>query len=349
MAFIAELSATDDLSATAQQVEGGFQLNSAIMPNVPFGLKDSGNGFMNVSRYGNSARMGLQHVVQFNNPKRQWWRKFDTGFTPSTFTDWKMVGYDSRVADTYLPLLGDSNVAFDHMTIPIQDATGAVVLNCGVPGAMLTSPASPATIDALSPCRIADAIVANANGDAHAWDNLDAAATAYVSTYDVRPAIANLKLVDFTKVVALPVFITDNDFGNARPLGNPEVIPSTPTDDTVAGATYYFIKKVCSRFPDLRPVFFTPGYRSRIAGAPDSADCDYVTNAIGLLLNDDYGRVVARACELSHVAHFDLRKISGINKYNVDSQKSDGLHLTDAVHGGPQVGAAAGRAICSIC
>ena len=272
---------------------------------------------------GRFAHQEISAVIYNPGAYRGWMRGLD-GLYPGT----QAGKWTATASGGAGPLLGKSVVccgdsvtegSWDYKYPPVlASRTGATVINGGFGGCRMaahTGFAISPLYDPMSMYRISERIK---NGD---WSVLTAAAQALFDAEgdDNRPQAAALAAVNWSNVDFLTIAYGTNDFGAAVPIGT----DSDNTGATFKGAINYTLANILSTYPNIRPVFVTPLWRSRVVTPGD--DSNVTPNASDLYLRDYVDAIKSRAAAWQ-VPVIDLHATSGINIANWATMMPDGLH-----------------------
>lgn len=222
---------------------------------------------------------------------------------------------------------GDSitgNYGFgDNIPYQIEKLTGAKTFNCGFGGCRMELIENDAQhTNPFSMCGIVDALEADKNGDADAWDEQDAYAESISKMVFLRLQI--LKSIDFSTVDVVTIAYGTNEGGY-------------PQDDeqdhenkyTYGGATRYAVNKLLSLYPKLRIILLTPIYRYYTSEGKDSDTHTHPT--YGGKLTDNVETLISVGKELK-IPVVDLYYTLGINITNYTSYFGDDDETPDGTH-----------------
>ena len=199
----------------------------------------------------------------------------------------------------------------------IEAATGATVVNGGFGGCTMaqnpfTSGDGPAR-NAMSAYKLAEAVL---NND---WSAVIAGAQA---TDSPAVRIANAQALSATNWAAvdyLAIMFGTNDFIGNVPLG----LASDTTGATFRGAINRTIIDVLTARPQIKMVFFTPLWRSRVLVNGD--DSNITPNSGGIFLRE-YCDAIKERAKAFQIPVVDLHDASGANIINWTTIMPDGLH-----------------------
>lgn len=225
---------------------------------------------------------------------------------------------------------GDSitgNYGFgDNYPSRIEEFTGAKTYNCGFGGCrmeLVPSDSDVAYTNPFSMCGIVDALEADKNGDATAWDDMDNNALTLSKAVYFRLQI--LKSIDWSNVDIVTIAYGTNEGGYPQDDENNKY-----NKQTYAGATRYCIEKLLTLYPKLRIVLLTPIYRYHREAQQDS---DTWTHPIyGGKLTDNVETLIDVGREYK-IPVIDMYYTLGINIVNFTSyfgdedEQSDGTHI----------------------
>jgi lysophospholipase L1-like esterase len=230
-----------------------------------------------------------------------------------TTDDIKQVSLDKPLAGDTIVQFGDSILGNkaepnDISTI-VKQITGATVYNCGFGGCRMAYGKYPRPWEAFSMIGLAEAIV---SGDWSAQDTAIAdTSQGYPSYFGSR--LDSIKTIDFTKVDYITIRYGTNDWNADVFLDN--------TDDkydtqTYGGSLRRSLEIILEKYPQIRILVQTPGYRFYLDGNEDFLeDSDTKTNTHNLLLTQYVELCKSISRDYKLVCQDDYYQL-GFNKFN---------------------------------
>ena len=140
---------------------------------------------------------------------------------------------------------------------------------------------------------------------------------------DYRTASNALNEVHWDEVDIITVFFAGNDFWSMAPIGKDTDITGT----TFKGAINKVIKLISETLPNVRIIFITPLFRSRVGTTAGENSDEFPNNAGKYFI--EYVNAIVETTKRNHVPSINLHDLSGINKYNADNFLIDGKHPND--------------------
>ena len=142
----------------------------------------------------------------------------------------------------------------------IAKKTGAVVYNCGFGGTRMGSGQEIDRWQAFSMFRLADEIVKEATDDTK-WNIQDNAISN--TSWSDKPAyfensLERLKGIDFSKVDIITIAYGTNDYTGGNAIDD---VTNSYNTDTFAGALRHSLKKIMTKYPNVKILLCTPTYR----------------------------------------------------------------------------------------
>ncbi|MBO6326268.1 SGNH/GDSL hydrolase family protein [Enterococcus gallinarum] len=208
--------------------------------------------------------------------------------------------------------------------------TGATVYNCGFGGCRMASGQEIDKWQAFSMFRLADEIVKEATDDTK-WNIQDNAISN--TSWSDKPAyfensLERLKGIDFSTVDILTIAYGTNDYTGGNAIDDVSNFYNT---DTFAGALRHSLKKIMTKYPNVKILLCTPTYRlwfnsdGTVESDSDSRDYAGTGSLIGYI---EKTKDIAKEFKIPVLDnYFEL----GVNKYNALEffTISDGTHHND--------------------
>lgn len=290
---------------TAQGVASGREIpDNAVAFRCVEQVASTGNVYVGLSAFNNSYEYTKKTFIKQENL-----------IIPTEM----LQTFGSKIVNMGDSIFGNSDgVSGEAKSVSsfIADFGYATVYNAAF-GGTSASLRNIANWDAMSFASLADAIATNDFSEQES-----AISTAQDFPINFASHLATLKNIDWTNIDFLTVSFGSNDFNSNVAIGECD-----GNKETFLGAMSYGLKKLMSKFPQLKAVVLTPTWRWYIENNNYSQSSDTYTNAIGLTVVD-YVEACDDLAKNLHVLKCDDYDSVGINESNYAAYfpADDGAH-----------------------
>ncbi|HIF9531183.1 TPA: SGNH/GDSL hydrolase family protein [Photobacterium damselae] len=262
----------------------------------------------------------LQRAVSLKDHKKEWTRLIRVGNDPNAFPDWYLVGgedFQNPHHGKRIAYFGDSIVEGGTIPEQLAEILGATVYKLGFGGCRMAYHDNQ-LYNTMSMCEMSGNIK---SGDFTTL--IEGAESLFLDKGDDnRSQAALVRDLDWSKVDIVVIAFGTNDFAAGVPIGGHDDLGTS----TFYGAINKVTDDLLSTHPQLKLVFLTPIFRSRIISG-DGKNSDDNPNSNGNYLIE-YVDAIKERSGVHKVVSKDMYRSSNISKLTSAYYLADGLHPT---------------------